>query len=214
MMNLTSRTEMLIQRCIDDELSAADTQRLLQELNEITDGWKCLACGLLEDRQLRKVLPTEISSSLPVVEDSSVPAKVALRSPLAARHVAAPARRWWSHPLTSVSLCLAIAFLVGLLLSEQQSPVILQSETQPAISSPPPALPVGQAGNLTLEWPQGRQFNVPIYPEYEQLLKAEPNHPFRKMLEAGGPSRLLMVPDGNGRTILVPMPEERPRQLQ
>jgi hypothetical protein len=212
MINLKSRTELLIQRCIDDELSAIETKRLLDELDEVSDGWKSLACGLLEDRQLRKFLPAERPFAMVVASEQPVADTVVALSRGSAISSAVRTRQWWAHPLTTLSLCLAIAVLGGLLLSDQQAPLVAKLE---AVNAQPsaPAFPVGEQ-KVTLESPAGTQMNFPIYQRLPELLKAEPNHPFRQMLEDGRPLRLLMVPDSSGRTILVPIPEAPSRSLQ
>ena len=43
--------ELKIQKCVDNELSAREASELLRQLDSMTDGWKTLACGLLEDRR-------------------------------------------------------------------------------------------------------------------------------------------------------------------
>lgn len=211
-MNFASRTELLIQRCIDDELSAIETKRLLDQLDSSSGGWKSLACGLLEDRQLRKLLPVEGPLAEIVGGSEVVAGTTAASLPKSEPRVAVPLRNWWAHPLTTVSLCLAIAFLGGMLVSDQQAPVVAVtdvSKAQPSVS----AIPVGEQ-KVTLVSPGGRQMHVPIYKELQDLLQAEPNHPFRQLMEADRPLRLLMVPDSHGRTILVPMSDAPSGSLQ
>ncbi|MEY3459645.1 MAG: hypothetical protein RL215_2802 [Planctomycetota bacterium] len=213
-MNLTSHTELLIQRCVDDELSAADSRRLLQELDSVTGGWKCLACGLLEDRLLRKAIrsasaPTESSAAAPVALPPGINAKSAL----------APAptgqlRHWWSHPLTSLSLCVAIAFLAGMLLSDRPRMPVADSASLPAPIIKPPATTPAQFGSVTLQLPQGDQAQVPVYSDFNGLLQSERNHPFLQTPNGNGSLKVLVVPDGNGRTILVPMLEDQAGSLQ
>lgn len=65
-MKLTTADELLIQRCVDDELGPAETAVLLRRLEELDLGWKSLACGLLEDRSLRQILSGEAIDGLEV----------------------------------------------------------------------------------------------------------------------------------------------------
>jgi hypothetical protein len=217
-MNLTSRTELLIQRCVDDELSAADTRHLLQELDSVTGGWKSLACSLLEDRQLRKAIrsasaPTVSSAVEPAAAPAALPPGVNAKPSLAP----APAgqlRRWWSHPLTSLSLCVAIAFLAGMLLSDRPGMPVADSASLPAPIITPPATTPAQFGSVTLQLPQGDQAQVPVYSDFKGLLQSERNHPFLQTPNGDGSLKVLVVPDGNGRTILVPMLEDQTGSLQ
>jgi hypothetical protein len=139
-MKITSSDELMLQRCLDNELSGEDTHRLLQRLDVLQDGWKTLACGFLSERSVAKaisLMPHEACAGNPESPTSSrpvrhTPAEHGEKLPsssegrfMAVQHPAAvrSARRydWWSHPLTSLSLCGAIAFVAGWLLPDFQS---------------------------------------------------------------------------------------------
>ena len=118
-MKLSERDEVLIQRCVDGELSSEDTASLLRRLDALEHGWKHLACGLLEDRSLRRILADRRAVVQKSGGDVSGPPH-----PANSVHGAAAAanktngfrqltRSWWSHPLTSLTLCAAIAFVGG-----------------------------------------------------------------------------------------------------
>lgn len=179
-MRITEHDELLIQRCLDDELSGEETRALMYRLNQLNDGWKLLACGFLQERAIDKHLRSfdgpvtagdhvgtsdgishsEVgdrrnSEVVPVAADGRQPADrpfpeppftqkrtagddpvaESLRvvtggsasgkfgdsemTPVMPRQIGARRRQlhhWWSHPLTSLSLCAAIALVIGLLL--------------------------------------------------------------------------------------------------
>ena len=118
-MLINEKDELLIQRCVDDELSPPETRGLLQRLDRLDGGWKKLACELLEDRGMSKAFRSPYAQAtasksrpessqpivLPAIQRPSV-------VPTTARHAL---RNRWSHPVTSLTLCAAIAFVGGML---------------------------------------------------------------------------------------------------
>lgn len=140
-MRMNEHDELMIQRCLDDELSVHDTRLLMSRLNQVSDGWKTLACGFLQERSIaRGVLgqfpenagdfrtasavtsSTEgVPSTLPPPEPQAAADRISTMKFEAAQH-SIPGRRklrhWWSHPVTSLSLCGAIAFVAGLLIPD------------------------------------------------------------------------------------------------
>lgn len=204
-MTLNPKTELLIQRCVDDELSAADTRALLQQLDSINEGWKCLACGLLEDRHLRRMLRPETLSPHSSADAPVSPARLA-QPPMSTTRL----RHWWNHPLTSLSLCAAIAFVGGLLVSGGRgaSPAAFSNRDQTAV------LPPGTSG-FTVQLPGDPERRpVPVYEDFRELRRTAENHPFLQGSSDQQSMRVLVLPAADGRTIVVPLENSRQRSLQ
>lgn len=204
-MTLNPQTELLIQRCVDDELSAADTRALLQQLDSINGGWKCLACGLLEDRHLRRTLGPETLCTPPIPDVPTPPARLS-QSPVSATRL----RHWWNHPLTSLSLCAAIAFVGGMLVSDGRgpSPTAISNRDNTAV------LPPGTSG-FTVQLPgDPDRRSVPVYEDFRELRRTAENHPFLQSSGDQQSMRVLVLPAADGRTIVVPLENSRQRSLQ
>lgn len=221
-MSLSPQTELLIQRCVDDELSPGDTRQLLRQLDSITDGWKSLACGLLEDRQLRQSLgPANQSAATPsvlTVEPSPHPPSAAVRSvsvspQISIHHRQPPATRLrslWNHPVTSLSLCAAIAFVGGMLVSRDSAlpqPNSSGRSTTQALTSRSPG--------FTVQLPGGTEAGqVPVYESFGALRQSVESHPFLQDFGNDQSIRLLVVPTADGRTIVVPIDRTQKPLLQ
>lgn len=191
---LTERDELMIQRCLDDELSAGDTQQLLARLNVVTDGWKRLACGFLEERLIargvRSVADRSESLGLSSGARDVMPA-VAGMKPRKPVPVAAGRRvkHWWSHPVTSLSLCAAIAFVSGMLMPDRGQDGALPSRS-------------GGAGSELAASPRSvRGVSEPV----QSVAPLESGSQPRGIL--AGDYRVQFVPDGEaqGRTIEIPV---------
>ncbi len=138
--------ELQIQRCLDNELSPEETRRLLLRLNELPDGWKTLACGFLEERAFSHAVTgrdlvrrtgsssdpshavalsadaTRGLSDVPSGVFGSVPPPGAPVPETTRPKITTPLARFWSHPMVSLSLCAAIAFVAGLIVQDQRPP--------------------------------------------------------------------------------------------
>ena len=90
--------ETLIQRCIDNELSAGERRQLLTRLDAVSDGWKSLACGFIEEQLFADAVISETPAIVPTTTNA----------PTASRH-------WFGHPVTSLVLSIGVAFLAGVL---------------------------------------------------------------------------------------------------
>ena len=99
--------ENLIQRCIDNELSAEERRALLSRLDETPGGWKSLACGFIED---------QLFADAAINEAQQPASATTLTSP-----VPTPARHWFSHPVTSLILSVSVAFLAGVLVHSEHA---------------------------------------------------------------------------------------------
>lgn len=219
-MSLSPQTELLIQRCVDNELSPGDTRQLLRQLDSFTDGWKSLACGLLEDRQLRQSLgPANQSAAMQSVltfEPAPKPSSAAVRSvsvspQISILHRQPPATRLrslWNHPVTSLSLCAAIAFVGGMLVSRDSAlpqPNSSGRSTTQALTSRSPGFTVQLPG----ETEAGQ---VPVYESFGALRQSVESHPFLQDFGNDQSIRLLVVPTADGRTIVVPI-DRTPKPL-
>ncbi len=104
----SDRNEILIQRCVDNELSAAERRELIQQLDGSDGGWKNLACSFMEEQMFSSAIREEsvASASLqrPAVMNSST-VKMAEKP------------HWFNHPVTSLALSACVAFLGGVLIS-------------------------------------------------------------------------------------------------
>jgi hypothetical protein len=113
---LSKQQELMIQRCVDDELSSAETRALLKQMEEVDGGWKTLACGFLEERLLHQTIAEAMSGQRDEgVARPAVKAAGSLSSTDSAAAVRG-SRNWFAHPVTSLTLCAAIAFVSGLLI--------------------------------------------------------------------------------------------------
>ena len=95
--------EILIQRCIDNELSVAERRQLIDRMDTTGDGWKTLACGFMEDQAFGNAIAGELCEA-PLVRRKPDEARSSVRS-----------SHWFHHPMTSVVLVAGIAFVLGVL---------------------------------------------------------------------------------------------------
>lgn len=213
--------EMLIQRCVDDELSPMETRRLLQRLDAVNDGWKFLATGLLEDRQFRRVFSGDERRNDGVrAESLSEKSSVKDKAPLSSERVTAArsvARHWWSHPVTSLTLCGAIAFVGGMLLPDLRSPSGGSERSAPvarAAASGQRNLNPGSGYGFQME-ADGHPIEVPAY-ELAELYEHDRNHPFFQEAgsKAGQPIRWMVVPIENDRSMVFPVTDDESFDMQ
>lgn len=115
-MSMSEQDEILIQKCVDAELSENEEQRLVARLDQVDNGWKQLACGFLEDRALRGLFGNPEADVFE--EPVERPAPPMPSSPLRKQQILAS---WWSHPIVTVGLCLALAFTAGQLINTNSS---------------------------------------------------------------------------------------------
>lgn len=223
-MQLSEQDELMLQRCVDDELSTAEARSLLMRLETIRGGWKALACGLLEDRMLRRSLRgiTASSSRTSGGSDRLVTVKPA--------GVKARARSgWFAHPVTSLTLCAAIAFVSGLLVP---TPGYRSGDRAAATAQAAPGSS-GDAGHGTpgmvasndtvhggpayqLQWyPEGsdRQVRIPVYKDADDwAMEMASRRPFPAAARGAGQSetgmRMIRVPMNDQEDILLWVKEQ------
>ncbi|MEI7702337.1 MAG: hypothetical protein WCK86_21275 [Planctomycetia bacterium] len=222
-MKLSERDEVLIQRCVDGELSSEDTVSLLRRLDALEHGWKHLACGLLEDRSLRRILTDRRA----VVQKSGVDVS-GPPHPANSVHGAAAAanktngfrqltRSWWSHPLTSLTLCAAIAFVGGMLIQDQirsdsAAAGLASGGGQKGLAGG--AMSVSQAGDWKFQLPGQQPVSVPVYQRPGDLMQIDRNHPLFQTELNRNSVRWLIVPAGDGKSMLVPVSDAQVPQIQ
>jgi hypothetical protein len=218
-MLINERDERLIQRCVDEELSVAQTYELLQRLDSLECGWKTLACGLLEDRRLRRSLRAPGLN-----EDSRLTPNAAGPEALPVVHsqsrARAVVRHWWSHPLTSLTLCAAIAFVGGMLipdLSRQTKSVVSNQMPEAPGTSLQPRVQTAGYGTYQLQMtPGGQTLEVPVYSQVEELFRKDRHNPLFSGSGSGRGNGIhwMLVPVDGNRSMLIPVSEDTQLNMQ
>jgi hypothetical protein len=235
--------ELRIQKCVDDELSPQETSELLRRLDGVTNGWRTLACGLLEDRRIRGILapqtdltttpgtaehkPSGLSFAVPTRKEQATRAD-AVGSPLVAKGKNEPrliklddvVRNWWSHPVTSLTLCAAIAFVGGLLIpdlntSKSGGNSSLTKTDAPARSPLyPPSANGAQQYRVELQ-PGGRSVEIPVVTDLSKLHELDRRHPI--FLGSNGSSenvQWMVLPVEGNKSMLIPVSEDSSSDMQ
>lgn len=202
--------ELLIQRCVDNELSPAETQQLLRRLELLDCGWKKLACGFLEDRCLQLAFSQQRSSNADVEMVAPRPvSRVARTQQTSAMHDTrqSSVRHWWSHPMTSLVLSTAIAFVGGMLIHDS-----LRDGTSPLSPSGLQSVDVQLPSELNsgkrapayrVRWPtDDEQYEVPAF-GVNDVWEMDRNHPLFSDDQSG--VGWMIVPAGETRSMLIPV---------
>lgn len=216
--------ELKIQRCVDNELSSQETSELLRRLDTITDGWRTLACGLLEDRGIRSALPR----AKPAVSESALRNADAIK-PLVAKAEDEPrvikvndvVRHWWSHPVTSLTLCAAIAFVGGLLIPDANNSRSSSDSSRTGVASPPKAsqYPLASA-NGTQQYrvelqPGGRSVEIPVVTDLNELHELDRRHPIFSGAKGGAQNvQWMVLPVEGNKSMLIPVSEDFSSDMQ
>ena len=226
-MLINEQDELLIQRCVDDELSPPETRALLQRLDRLDGGWKKLACELLEDRGLSKTFRSPFAQSVAVVVN---PLQKPLLPTMMNRPSVVPAaarsafRNWWSHPVTSLTLCAAIAFVGGMLIPDlnergANSGVVSNPLTNAPLNMST-VFPMAQnadghsADSYRIQMtPGGQSVDIPVYDGIHDLVRSNRNHPLfsDSIQNADGRSshmQWMIVPAGDNKSMLIPVSED------
>jgi hypothetical protein len=248
-MLMRENDELRIQKCVDDELSSQETSELLRRLDGITNGWRTLACGLLEDRRIRGILaprtdltttlmpaehkPSGLSSAVPTRKEQATLKDQATRpdaapSPLVAKGKNEPrvnklddvVRNWWSHPVTSLTLCAAIAFVGGLLIPDLNTSKSggnsSLSKTDAPARSPlyPPSANGAQQYRVELQ-PGGRSVEIPVVTDLSKLHELDRRHPI--FVGSNGSSenvQWMVLPVEGNKSMLIPVSEDSSSDMQ
>jgi hypothetical protein len=200
-----------IQRCIDQELSSHETRELLFLLDAVPDGWKTLACGLLEERNFQRAMTTSAhlqqvtarpADSVSVIESNSRESQP--------RPLHEIARRTWAHPLVSLTLCAAIAFVGGLLIpgwAPARVPSRIAGQARPIISATDPS----RTQSYFVEMQPGRPVEVPVVSEVRDLNMLGPDHPLHN---PSSDKNWIVVPVGRDSVMLIPASQDPGLQMQ
>ena len=230
-MLINQHDELLIQRCVDDELSPPETRALLQRLDRLDGGWKKLACELLEDRGLSKTFRSTFAQTAAVVTEAL---QKPVLPPMLNRPLVVPAaarsalRNWWSHPVTSLTLCAAIAFVGGMLIPElKERGADNGVASKPLNNAPLNAMfPMAQnaegrsADSYRIQMtPGGQSVDIPVYNGIHDLVRSNRNHPLfsDSIQNADGRSPLvqwMIVPAGANKSMLIPVSEDTLDDMQ
>lgn len=236
--------ELKIQKCVDNELSSQETSELLQRLDTLADGWKTLACGLLEDRRLRSVLPpSKLATALPMIPStvigqatgglsthpSSTSSNADDHKPLAAKpadeyrviKVNDVVRHWWSHPVTSLTLCAAIAFVGGLLIPDIDGGKSLVGRSRSGGSAPsrstqyPLATADGTQQYRVELQPGGRSVEIPVVTDLRELHNLDRRHPiFSPANNDAQNVQWMVVPLEGNKSMLIPVSQDASADMQ
>lgn len=201
-MTISDYDQHLIQKCVDAELTSQEQLQLIERLQHVDNGWKQLACGFLEDRALREMLadPDRLQQVSPAENLGTTRRSTDGNTVRPAHTVTQPRTSkgiptWWSHPLVTVGLCIALAFTGGQLMSGSNSGDhwfdLLGSQPEQAADDLPRA--------VTVNVPGRDPFTVPIVsPEVLSTPVYADTNSGRKMKYIG-----VRMPDG--RLVLVPV---------
>jgi hypothetical protein len=236
--------ELKIQKCVDNELSSQETSELLQRLDSLTDGWKTLACGLLEDRRIRSVLPSSKSATAkplmtppvimqPAKFSSPMTSSPSLSSdntkPLLSKAADEPriikvndvVRHWWSHPVTSLTLCAAIAFVGGLLIPDIKDGKSTGGNSLSGVPSPtrsaqyPLAATAGNQQYKVELQPGGRPVEIPVVTDLKELHDLDRHHPIFSRPNNGSQNvQWMVVPVEGNKSMLIPVSEDASADMQ
>ena len=235
--------ELNIQKCVDNELSAKETSDLLRRLDCITDGWKTLACGLLEDRRIHSILTRGQNAATSLAWSQPMPARVSYEQPARAEHSPVTnegdmpllrkdeieprviklhdvVRRWWSHPVTSLTLCAAIAFVSGVLIPDFRSTKSAGnnslSQTNSSVRSPLyPAVANGEPQYRVELQPGGRSVEIPVVTDLSKLYELDRRHPiFRGSKGKSENVQWMVLPVEGNKSMLIPVSEDSSSDMQ
>lgn len=226
--------ELTIQKCVDNELSTQETSQLLRRLDSLTDGWKTLACGLLEDRRIRSALPSSkpaaaqptafvsplVSSQSTIPEDHRALVSRSADGPRVI-NVNEVVRHWWAHPVTSLTLCAAIAFVGGLLIPDMnagKSPGgnSLSEVSTPSRSAQYPLATAVQTEQYKVELqPGGRSVEIPVVTDLRELHNLDRRHPIFSRANNGAQNvQWMVVPVEGNKSMLIPVSEDASANMQ
>lgn len=131
--------EVLMQRCVDGELTDDQRRQLLQQLEQEPEAWKEIACLYMEDQLFAKAVGADAVQSHMAQSRQVSQSSSAAPSQHANPSVSTKSRlkHLFAHPVTSVALCLCVAFLSGMLLRDNTNPTLTASNASSGSDSIP-----------------------------------------------------------------------------
>ena len=133
-MNMTSteRLEILMQRAADGELSVEQRHELMEAAEEHPDGWKQLACTILEEQIVGQTIR---QTSLPAARLEETTVQPLVR----------PKGFWYHHPVLTTAVTICLAFVLGMAVSSEQDAIdTQQSAAIRQLADPVAAQPASQ----------------------------------------------------------------------
>jgi hypothetical protein len=112
-MTSTERLELLMQRAADGELSVEQRHELVEAAEGNPDGWKQLACTILEEQIVGQAIR---QTSLPMASLEETTVQPSVR----------PAGFWYHHPVLTTAVTICLAFGLGMAVSSQQDAIVAQ----------------------------------------------------------------------------------------
>ena len=133
-MNMTSieRLEILMQRAADGELSVDQRHELMAAVEQHPDGWKQLACTILEEQLVGQTIRQTPLSAATLEETTVQPLR-------------RPTGFWYHHPVLTTAVTICLAFVLGLAIpSERDANYTQQSAAMQRVADPVAAQPASQ----------------------------------------------------------------------
>jgi len=128
-MTSTERLEILMQRAADGELSVDQRHELMDAAEQHPDGWKQLACTILEEQLVGQTIRQTPLSATTLEETTIQPLR-------------RPTGFWYHHPALTIAVTICLAFVLGWAVpSDQgrkntQQPTAMQLMADPVIAQP------------------------------------------------------------------------------
>jgi hypothetical protein len=211
---MTEHDELLLQRCVDGEISAEQRAELIQQLDAGPAGWKVLACSYMEDQLVARGIAR---SETAVHADAPEPQLL--------RQSEKP--HWFHHPLLSVALSACVAFLGGVLISREISaggnalPTNLASGGANQVSGAGPSSVSAVLGpektdyRLWLEADGEISRDLPVYDDAARFIseferyrqQTRQSFPDGAFDSRGGRIQLMQLQLDDGRTVVIPFEE-------
>jgi hypothetical protein len=211
---MTEHDELLLQRCVDGEISAEQRAELIQQLDAGPDGWKVLACSYMEDQLVARGIAR-----------SETTVHVDTPEPQLLRQSEKP--HWFHHPLMSAALSACVAFLGGVLISREISvggnaqPTNLASGVSNQMSSAGAGGVTAGLGpkqtdyRLWLESDGEISRDLPVYDDAARFMseferyrqQTRQSFPDDAFDSSGGRIQLIQLRLDDGRTVVIPFEE-------
>ena len=141
--------------------------------------------------------------------------------PVAARRAF---RHWWSHPLTSLTLCAAIAFVGGMLIPDMNTGRSNSGIVSNHLTNVPLNIATVVPGVRNVDarsadsyrfqmTPGGQSVDIPVYNGIHDLMRSDRNHPLfsEGVRRSDGRSQQIqwmIMPVGDNKSMLFPVSED------